>query len=56
MVQIVTFAQEWMSDNVTPPVESSSLAVEMNKRAIDQEKVRSLHLTTFGLHILISRC
>lgn len=39
-VQIVTFAQEWMNENVKPPSEvSGSLAVQMNRRAAEQEKV-----------------
>ncbi|KAF9527861.1 other/PEK/GCN2 protein kinase [Crepidotus variabilis] len=38
---IVTFAQDWISANVTPPVEVvGSLAVQMNQRAIDEERAR----------------
>ncbi|KAI0635341.1 Serine/threonine-protein kinase [Trametes polyzona] len=39
--QIVTFAQEWMNDHVKPPREvSGSLAAQMNRRAVEQEKAR----------------
>ncbi|CDO76045.1 hypothetical protein BN946_scf184959.g3 [Trametes cinnabarina] len=37
--QIVTFAQDWLKDNVKPPTEvSGSLAAQMNRRAIEQER------------------
>ncbi|KAI0828484.1 Serine/threonine-protein kinase [Trametes gibbosa] len=37
--QMVTFAQEWMSEHIKPPSEvSGSLAVQMNRRAVEQEK------------------
>jgi eukaryotic translation initiation factor 2-alpha kinase 4 len=36
----VTFTQEWISDNVSPPIEvPGSLATEMKKRASDEERV-----------------
>ncbi|EKM74744.1 hypothetical protein AGABI1DRAFT_109872 [Agaricus bisporus var. burnettii JB137-S8] len=39
--QIVTCAQEWIENNVTPPVEvAGSLALQMNQRAKDEERVR----------------
>ncbi|KAF9445879.1 Serine/threonine-protein kinase [Macrolepiota fuliginosa MF-IS2] len=39
--QIVTFAQEWIGSNVTPPVEvTGSLALQMNQRAMDEERAR----------------
>ncbi|OSC98901.1 Serine/threonine-protein kinase [Trametes coccinea BRFM310] len=39
--QIVTFAQDWMKDHVKPPTEvSGSLAAQMNRRAIEQERAR----------------
>ncbi|KAL1938729.1 hypothetical protein VTO73DRAFT_11332 [Trametes versicolor] len=39
--QIVTFAQEWMNENVKPPSEvSGSLAVQMSRRAAEQEKAK----------------
>ncbi|THH28609.1 hypothetical protein EUX98_g5583 [Antrodiella citrinella] len=39
--QIVTFAQDWILNNVTPPAEvSGSLATEMKKRAIAEEEAR----------------
>ncbi|KZT06721.1 Serine/threonine-protein kinase [Laetiporus sulphureus 93-53] len=39
--QIVTFAQEWITSNVSPPVEVvGSLATEMNKRAYEEERAK----------------
>ncbi|KAA1478685.1 Serine/threonine-protein kinase [Dentipellis sp. KUC8613] len=39
--QIVTFAQDWLATNVKPPVEAvGSLATEMIKRAMDEERAR----------------
>lgn len=39
--QIVTFAQEWIVANVIPPVEvTGSLALQMNQRAMDEERAR----------------
>ncbi|KAI9060398.1 Serine/threonine-protein kinase [Trametes sanguinea] len=39
--QIATFAQDWMKDHVRPPTEvSGSLAAQMNRRAIEQERAR----------------
>ncbi|KAI8973080.1 Serine/threonine-protein kinase [Trametes punicea] len=39
--QIATFAQDWMRDHVKPPEEvSGSLAAQMNRRAIEQERAR----------------
>lgn len=39
--QIVTFAQDWISNKVKPPVEVvGSLATEMNRRAYEEELVR----------------
>ncbi|EJF61645.1 Serine/threonine-protein kinase [Dichomitus squalens LYAD-421 SS1] len=39
--QTVCFAKEWMEANVKPPVEvSGSLATEMNRRAVEEERVR----------------
>ncbi|KAJ3517042.1 hypothetical protein NLJ89_g752 [Agrocybe chaxingu] len=35
---IVTFVQDWMSKNITPVV--GSLALQMNQRAMDEERVR----------------
>jgi hypothetical protein len=41
--QIVTLAQEWIAANVIPPVEViGSLALQMNQRAIDEERVSAL--------------
>ncbi|KAI0653862.1 Serine/threonine-protein kinase [Cubamyces menziesii] len=38
---IVTFATEWMREHVKPPSEvSGSLAAQMNRRAIEQERAR----------------
>lgn len=40
--QIITSAQEWLADHVHPAIESSgSLATEMTKRALEEEKVLS---------------
>lgn len=42
MIQIVTFAQDWILNHVVPPLEVvGSLATEMKKRAIAEEEVRS---------------
>ncbi|KAG1802496.1 kinase-like domain-containing protein [Suillus variegatus] len=39
--QIITSAQEWLADHVHPAIESSgSLATEMTKRALEEEKER----------------
>ncbi|KAK2467467.1 hypothetical protein APHAL10511_000322 [Amanita phalloides] len=39
--QIVTFVQEWLSDNVKPRVEViGSLALQMTQRAMDEERAR----------------
>ncbi|KAJ3566582.1 hypothetical protein NP233_g6910 [Leucocoprinus birnbaumii] len=39
--QIVNFAQEWIAANVVPPVEvTGSLALQMNQRAMDEERAR----------------
>ncbi|KAG2126151.1 kinase-like domain-containing protein [Suillus cothurnatus] len=39
--QIITSAQEWLADHVHPVIESSgSLATEMTKRALEEEKER----------------
>ncbi|KAI0354133.1 Serine/threonine-protein kinase [Trametes cingulata] len=39
--QIATFAQDWMKDHVKPPSEvSGSLAAQMNRRAVEQERAR----------------
>lgn len=39
--QIVTFSQDWVVYNVIPPVEAiGSLATEMNRRALDEERAR----------------
>ncbi|OBZ78007.1 Serine/threonine-protein kinase gcn2 [Grifola frondosa] len=38
---VVTFAQEWISENVVPAIEvAGSLATEMNKRASEEERAR----------------
>lgn len=38
----MTFAQEWLASNVIPQVEKpGSLAVQMNQRAMDEERVRA---------------
>jgi hypothetical protein len=39
LLKVITFAQEWIKNNVTPP-KAGSLAAEMNKRASEEEKVR----------------
>jgi len=42
VMEIVTNCQEWLQANVVPPVEvAGSLAVQMNQRAEDEEKVRT---------------
>ncbi|KAH9846907.1 Serine/threonine-protein kinase [Lenzites betulinus] len=39
--QMVTFAQEWVVEHIKPPSEvSGSLATQMNRRAIEQEKAK----------------
>ncbi|KAG2338792.1 hypothetical protein BDR05DRAFT_984599 [Suillus weaverae] len=39
--QIITSAQEWLADHIHPAIESSgSLATEMTKRALEEEKER----------------
>ncbi|KIL60768.1 hypothetical protein M378DRAFT_906708 [Amanita muscaria Koide BX008] len=39
--QIVTFVQEWLVSNISPPVEVvGSLALQMNQRAMDEERAR----------------
>ncbi|KAI0320013.1 hypothetical protein OF83DRAFT_1275377 [Amylostereum chailletii] len=39
--QIVTFLQDWISSNVTPPIEVvGSLATEMTRRALDEERAK----------------
>lgn len=41
--QIVSYCQDWMMDNVIPTIEApGSLALQMNQRAEDEEKVRYL--------------
>ncbi|KAJ3758340.1 kinase-like domain-containing protein [Lentinula raphanica] len=41
VMEIVTFCQDWISDNVVPTVEApGSLALQMNLRAEDEEKAR----------------
>ncbi|KAF9065023.1 kinase-like domain-containing protein [Rhodocollybia butyracea] len=41
VMEIVTFCQDWMTDNVIPPKEApGSLALQMNLRAEDEEKAR----------------
>lgn len=43
--QIVEFCQEWIAEHVTPTIEASgSLALEMNKRAEDEERVRLIQI------------
>jgi translation initiation factor 2-alpha kinase 4 len=45
--QIITTAQEWLADHVHPPTEASgSLATEMTKRAIEEERVFHCHYFT----------
>ncbi len=42
--QIVTIAQDWISNNIVPPREvAGSLAFQMSQRATDEERVRVLH-------------
>ena len=49
MNQIVTFAQDWILNHVTPPLEvSGSLAAEMRKRAIAEDEVRSFDILLRG--------
>ncbi|KAH9943970.1 hypothetical protein B0H21DRAFT_747282 [Amylocystis lapponica] len=39
--QVITFSQDWMSINISPPVEVvGSLATEMNKRASEEERAK----------------
>ncbi|TFK38831.1 hypothetical protein BDQ12DRAFT_605427 [Crucibulum laeve] len=41
VMDLVEFTSQWISNNVIPPVEVvGSLALQMNQRAIDQEKAR----------------
>jgi translation initiation factor 2-alpha kinase 4 len=47
-IKIVTFCQDWIVNNVIPPEEVvGSLAVQMNQRALDQERVRTFSLSLF---------
>ena len=47
-IKIVTFCQDWIVNNVIPPEEVvGSLAVQMNQRALDQERVRTFSLFLF---------
>jgi len=40
-LQVVTAAQDWITSNITPPVEVlGSLASEMRKRASEEKQVR----------------
>jgi translation initiation factor 2-alpha kinase 4 len=49
LAQIVTFAQEWILDHVTPIVEAyGSLATEMNQRASEEQRVRLLYIYPCG--------
>ena len=44
-IKIVTFCQDWIANNVTPPKEVvGSLAIQMNQRALDQERVCAFSL------------
>ena len=46
MVKIVTFCQDWIVSNLTPPEEVlGSLAVQMNQCVLDQERVRTFTLS-----------
>ncbi|KAG7085469.1 hypothetical protein E1B28_003030 [Marasmius oreades] len=43
VMELVTACQDWMGENVKPPVEApGSLAFQMNQRAEDEEKARRL--------------
>ena len=48
--KIVNFVQDWLSENVKPPVEVvGSLALQMTQRAMDVEKASRCISTTFCL-------
>ena len=48
LVKIITFCQDWISTNVTPPEEVfGSLAVQMKQRALDEERVCIFSLFPF---------
>ena len=53
--KIVTFCQDWIVNNVSPPEEVvGSLAVQMKQRALDQERVRAFSLSlSFHVHVLL---
>lgn len=40
IMDIVTFTQEWLGTNIHPRRETESLALEMNKRALNEEQLR----------------
>src|SRR5580658_5687121 len=57
-IKLVTFCQEWITNNVSPPPEvPGSLATEMEKRALEEERVCSTSSSSvcFNKHILRPR-
>src|SRR5882762_9857128 len=56
-LQIIVFAQDWITMNVIPPVEVvGSLATEMIKRATDEERVRVYLAIENCCFILVHDC
>ena len=44
VLQAVEAAQDWLENNVTPPVEpSGSLATQMTQRALEEQEVSHVH-------------
>ncbi|KAJ3727200.1 kinase-like domain-containing protein [Lentinula guzmanii] len=53
VMEIVTFCQDWMTDNVVPAIEApGSLALQMNLRAEDEEKARKQKAEALALEEL----